>query len=94
MAVRSGRGFLVRATGADHGWLFAETPGRVVVCVTNGHRDDVVRAAQSAGVVATTLGRAGGDRLVVEGLLDVGVDEATAAWRGRLPDTLGAATQL
>ncbi len=94
MAVRSGRGFVVRATGADHAWLFAESPSRVVVCVTNGRRDDVVRAAQSAGVVAATLGRVGGDRLIIEGLVDVGLAAATAAWRGCLPDSLGTTTQL
>ncbi|MGK2947056.1 MAG: phosphoribosylformylglycinamidine synthase subunit PurL [Acidimicrobiales bacterium] len=92
MAVRSGKGFDVRGKHLDHTWLFAESPSRVVACVTNGHGDDVIRAAQSAGVTATRLGRAGGDRLVVEGLLDVGVADATAAWHDRLPDALGAGT--
>jgi phosphoribosylformylglycinamidine synthase II len=92
MAVRSGKGFRVQATGADHAWLFAESASRVVACVINGHADDVVRAAQSAGVAGRTLGRVTGDRLVVEGVLDVGVDAATAAWRGRLPASLGVGT--
>jgi len=92
MAVRSGRGFVVQGSGHDHAWLFAESPSRVVACVSNGHRDDVVRAAQSAGVTARTLGRATGDRLVVEGLLDVPVEAAVDAWRGRLPSSLGAGT--
>ncbi len=56
MAVRSGKGFRVQAKGADHAWLFAESASRVVACVANGHAEDVVRAAQSAGVRATTLG--------------------------------------
>jgi hypothetical protein len=72
--------------------LFAESASRVVACVINGHADDVVRAAQSAGVAGRTLGRVTGDRLVVEGVLDVGVDAATAAWRGRLPASLGVGT--
>jgi hypothetical protein len=38
------------------------------------------------------LGDAGGDRMVVDGLLDVPLAEATAAWRGRLPDLLGHGT--
>jgi phosphoribosylformylglycinamidine synthase subunit PurL len=92
MAVRSGRGFEVRTSGADHAWLFAESPSRVVACVSNGHRDDVVRAAQSAGVTARVLGRVTGDRLAVEGLVDVSVADATAAWRGRVPGALGAGT--
>ncbi|MDP1821516.1 MAG: phosphoribosylformylglycinamidine synthase subunit PurL [Acidimicrobiales bacterium] len=90
MAVRSNRGFRVAATGADHAWLFAESPSRVVACVANGHAEDVVRAAQSAGVAATRIGTAGGDRLVVEGLLDVDLADAVAAWKGHLPDAIAA----
>jgi len=90
MAVRSGKGFTVEATGADHAWLFAESPSRVVACVINGQADDVVWAAQSAGVRATKLGRVAGDRIVVRGLVDVSVASATSAWRGHLPDAIGA----
>jgi hypothetical protein len=39
-------------------------------------------------VAFRVLGEAGGDRVVVEGLVDVGVREATEAWRGRLPSLL------
>ncbi|MEQ1785819.1 MAG: AIR synthase-related protein, partial [Acidimicrobiales bacterium] len=92
MAVRSGKGFEVRAKGASHQWLFAESPSRVVACVTNGHGDDVIRAAQSAGVVATSLGRVRGSRLVVDGLLDVPLDRAVAAWQGRLPSAFAGGT--
>ena len=90
MAVRSGVGFRVAVTGADHAWLFAESASRVVVCVTNGQADEVLRAAQSAGVPVATIGTAGGDRLVVEGLFDVGVSDATRAWKGHLPDAMEA----
>jgi len=38
------------------------------------------------------LGRAGGDRLTVTGLLDLPLADVTAAWRRRLPDALGAGT--
>ena len=85
MAVTSGVGFQVSARGADHRWLFAETPSRVVVCARSGTADRIVRAAQSVGVDATTLGRSGGDRLVVSGLVDVDLASAVTAWRGRLP---------
>ncbi len=47
----------------------------------------VARAAE-AGVGFRVLGRAGGDRIVVEGLVDLAVAEAAAAWRGRLPGLL------
>jgi phosphoribosylformylglycinamidine synthase len=90
MAVRSGKGFTIDVRGADAAWLFSESPSRVVACVGRGHADDVVRAAQSAGVAVARLGAVRGDRMVVEGLVDVAVSEATAAWRDRLPDALGS----
>jgi hypothetical protein len=34
------------------------------------------------------LGHTGGDRVVVDGLVDLGLDEARAAWRDRLPSLL------
>jgi phosphoribosylformylglycinamidine synthase len=90
MAVSSGLGCTLDAPGADHAWLFAESPSRVVACVDAAHVEAVVRAAEDAQVPVTTLGAVGGDRIVVPGLLDVSVPDATAAWRGRLPDAMGA----
>lgn len=92
MAVRSGVGFQVSVPGADHAWLFAESASRVVVCARNGHADEIVRAAQASGVPAARIGTAGGARLVVDGLLDVALDAATAAWKGLLPTALGSGT--
>jgi phosphoribosylformylglycinamidine synthase len=89
MAVRSGVGF--RVTGvAAHGELFGEAPSRVVLCIPPGGGDEVARRAAAVGVDLTDLGHAGGDRLVVEGLVDVGLDEATARWRDRLPSAMAA----
>ena len=90
MAVGSGVGFTVDAGAADHTWLFAESPGRVVACVHDGDVDDVLAAATASGVEVAQLGRAGGDRLVVRDLLDVALADATATWTGRLPDAVGA----
>jgi phosphoribosylformylglycinamidine synthase len=92
MAVRSGKGFRISAVGADHVWLFAESASRVVACVRRGKSAEVLRAAQSAGVPAAVLGTVAGDSLLVDGLVDVRVADATAAWRGKLPDALGAGT--
>jgi phosphoribosylformylglycinamidine synthase len=90
MAASSGTGFVVEAPDADHEWLFAESPSRVVACVGSEGVDDVLRAAEAAGVQVTRLGVAGGDRLVVRGLVDVSLAQATDAWRGRLPGAIGA----
>ena len=87
MAVRSGVGF--RVTGIpDHVALFGEGPSRVVLCVPTAALAEVQARIEAAEAGWTLLGRAGGDRLVVEGLLDVPVATAVAAWRDALPHAL------
>ena len=87
MAVRSQVGF--RVAGIEgHAALFAESPSRVVVCAQPDGAQDVYRRAGAAGVPASFLGGSGGDRLVVQGLVDVGLAEATAAWRDAIPRAL------
>jgi len=85
LAVRSGIGLRVAGV-ADHHELFTEASSRVVVCTTR-HTELIARAA-GAGVGFRVLGSTGGDRVVVDGLFDLGVDEATAAWHDRLPSLL------
>jgi phosphoribosylformylglycinamidine synthase len=87
MAVRSGVGVRLTAV-ADHAALFSEAPSRVVVCVRPDRRAEVESRARAAGVGATVVGGAGGDRLVAEGLLDVEVAVAAAAWRRAVPGAL------
>jgi phosphoribosylformylglycinamidine synthase subunit PurL len=90
MAVASGVGAVVGGV-ADYVVLFSESPSRVVVCV--GPRGDAgaVRArAENAGVAVTHLGAAGGDRLVVDGLVDVEVSRLAGAWTDAIPSALAA----
>jgi phosphoribosylformylglycinamidine synthase len=61
--------------------LFCELPSRFVVATRDP--DAVAFAAHAAGVPVGALGVAGGERLAVEGLVDVALDELTAA-AGRL----------
>jgi phosphoribosylformylglycinamidine synthase len=85
-AVASGIGCEVR--GVDtHAELFSESPGRVILGTTDPH--EILARAAASGVPSRILGHPGGDRLVVEGLVDVGVADATAVWRHALPDALG-----
>jgi phosphoribosylformylglycinamidine synthase len=100
MAVASGVGFRVAppegTTAPGHAWLFGESPGRFVLAIDRAAVGEVHRRHVKVGVRARVLGDAGGDRMVVDGLLDglldVPLAEATAAWRGRLPDLLGHGT--
>jgi phosphoribosylformylglycinamidine synthase len=85
LAVRSGVGLRVAGV-ADHHELFTEAPSRVVVCTRQRNR--LITRAAEAGVGFRVLGTTGGDRVVVDGLVDLSVDEATAAWRGKLPELL------
>ncbi len=85
LSLASGIGLVVGGI-ADHHELFTEDPSRVVVCTTR--TGDLVSRAAEAGVGFRVLGSAGGDRLVVEDLVDLTVAELTAAWRDRLPSLL------
>jgi len=91
MAVRTGVGAAVAGVDGPAA-LLAEVPGRVVACVPVDAVAGVQERAEAAGVPARELGAAGGDRLVVEGLVDVALADATAAWRDRLPSALDAPT--
>ncbi len=88
MAVRSGVGFRVRGVD-DHARLFSEAPSRVVACIESGRLAEITERAAEAGVAVTTLGRAGGDRIIVDGLVDLGLAEAVAEYRGTLPTAMG-----
>jgi phosphoribosylformylglycinamidine synthase len=91
MAVRSGIGLTV-ARVPDAVALFGEVAGRVVLCVDADQARSVIDECEAAGVAVTQLGVAGGERIAVKDLLDVGLAEATTAWRDRIPGALGAGT--
>jgi phosphoribosylformylglycinamidine synthase II len=92
MAVKSGTG--CRAHGmVGYEELFGEGPSRVLLSVPAAAMEPVTQMAQVAGIPVSPLGTGGGDRLVVEGLIDVGVAEATAAWKGALPAAFSTAGQ-
>jgi phosphoribosylformylglycinamidine synthase len=83
----------VEVEGLDgHGELFGESASRAVVCTAPGGEVEVARRAMAAGVALTVIGRAGGDRFVVDGvagrLVDVAVEEVTRRWCQALPERL------
>jgi phosphoribosylformylglycinamidine synthase subunit PurL len=87
MAVRAGVGCTVTGV-ADHLALFSESPSRVVTCVESVNVAAVISHATAAGISAVEIGRAHGDRVVIEGLVDVSVADATSAWRDALPNAV------
>jgi phosphoribosylformylglycinamidine (FGAM) synthase-like enzyme len=93
MAIAGGCGFRVAAEGSLADLLpaaacFSESASRVVVAVDAARADEVLGGASAAGVAASVIGVAGGDRLVWAGAFDVGLDEAETAWRDALPAAL------
>ena len=91
MAVASGVGVNI-ARIADHVELFSESAGRAVLCVAPGQVRAVLDVLEAHGVPHARIGEAAGDRIVVKELLDVGLAEAAAAWRDRLPSAIGSGT--
>jgi phosphoribosylformylglycinamidine synthase len=65
---------------AGHEGLFAELPPRVLVATPLP--DELMRLATEAGLGARVFGIAGGERLVVRGLVDLGLDELDSASGG------------
>ena len=71
--------------------LFSEAAGRVVACTTGPATAALRSRADATGVNAVALGQAGGDRLLVAGLMDLAVDQVADVWRNALPRALGLA---
>jgi phosphoribosylformylglycinamidine synthase len=88
MTAASGLGCEVRGLDGS-AELFCEIPSRIVVATDRP--DEVVAAAVERGVPAMVLGRAGGRRLIVEGIVDLPVDAVSGRWVRALPDALGEA---
>lgn len=68
--------------------LLAEMPGRVVVSIHPDLVEAVMADAAAAGVRAHRLGRAGGEVIRVDGLVELPLTDAIANWRDRLPAAL------
>jgi len=87
MAVHSGVGFRIAGLhgAAD---LFGEGPSRVVCSLAPAGVAGLVTRAAAVGLAVVDIGVGGGDRLVIEGAIDVGVHEAQVAWRAALPEAL------
>jgi phosphoribosylformylglycinamidine synthase subunit PurL len=96
MSIRGGVGFLLDLADTGTGFgaareLFCESANRVVVSVAPEHLDDVLASARAAGVPATRLGRASGDRLAARPGFDVALAEAAEAWTTAIPRRMAAA---
>ncbi len=87
MAMRAETGFHVAGI-ATHLELFSEAATRVVACVPEVNLDEVRRRTTAAELPFTVLGTAGGDRLTVDGLLDLPLASVTDHWHDVIPAAL------
>jgi phosphoribosylformylglycinamidine synthase II len=84
MAIKGRTGCHVAGVAGVEG-LFGEGPSRVLVSLAPADVPALVARATAADIPARRLGTAGGQRFVVEGLLDVGLGELVAAFEDALP---------
>jgi len=69
--------------------LLSESPSRVLLAVEPALAAEVQTLAARAGVPAGRLGETGGDRLVIEGVLDLGLDALRERYEGAIDRALG-----
>ncbi len=60
--------------------LFSEDQGRAVVTCDTAHLDGLLAMAAAHGVPARILGKTGGERLTITGVLDVHLESLRGAW--------------
>jgi hypothetical protein len=62
----------------------------VVLAVDPAAVASVLARASDDGVRAVAIGTAAGDRLVIEGAVDVSIADATTTWRDAIPNLVAA----
>jgi phosphoribosylformylglycinamidine synthase II len=73
----------------SHAFFYGEDQARYLIA--SGSADDVIEAAEAAGVQAVLLGYSGGPSLVVNGLLSLPLSDIKAAHEAWLPEYMSAA---
>jgi phosphoribosylformylglycinamidine synthase len=73
----------------SHAFFYGEDQARYLIA--SGSADDVIEAAEAAGVPAVLLGYSGGPLLTVKGLLSLPLGDIKAAHEAWLPEYMSAA---
>jgi phosphoribosylformylglycinamidine synthase subunit PurL len=85
-------GARVRLPSVDVKSLFGEGPSVIVLSVDPSGVDEVLAIAAKQGAPALVIGEVGGDRLFIEGAIDVGVIELADAFEHGFTRALGIET--
>ncbi len=94
MAISSDKGAMVSLAGSNglpHGNLFGEDQARYVITVPSSLAAFVVGNAEGAGVPCRRLGTVGGDKLVVDDLISLSIEELRSAHESWFPDFMDSA---
>jgi phosphoribosylformylglycinamidine synthase len=91
MCIAGGTGMEIALPSTDipsHAFLYGEDQARYVIAT--GTPDEVLEAAESAGVPAVLLGYSGGESLVVKDLVSLALGEIKTAHEAWLPSYMNA----
>jgi phosphoribosylformylglycinamidine synthase len=93
-AIGDGHGCAVGLPGdlPPHVLLFSESASRAVVSVDPADEERFVALASEHGVPWARIGETGGPRVMINGVIDVTVEELTDLWTGAIPRLLGQAS--
>jgi phosphoribosylformylglycinamidine synthase len=91
-AIAGATGFAIALPGdlPPHVALFSESASRVIVSVEPERATELEELAGTLGVPLARLGETGGPRIVIDGVLDLSLAEATAAYEEAIPKLLTA----
>ncbi|HEX6845246.1 MAG TPA: AIR synthase-related protein, partial [Actinomycetota bacterium] len=92
-AIGGGHGFwaAIHSDLPPHVALFSESASRAVVTVASDDEERFGALADAHGVPAMRIGETGGPRAVIEGLIDIPVEELADVWANAIPRLLGEA---
>ncbi len=90
-AIAGGVGFAVTLPGdlPPHMQLFSESASRAIVSVEPARAERLEELAAALGVPCAKIGETGGPRVVIEGLVDSGVQELAAVYEAAIPSRVG-----
>jgi phosphoribosylformylglycinamidine synthase len=92
-AIGGRHGFAVLIPGdlPAHVALFSESASRAVIAIDPSVAERVAELAAARGVPCTRLGETGGPRAMIQGLVDLPVEDLVDAWEFAIPRLLGEA---
>ncbi len=88
---KGGGGGFIKGQGArNDALLFGETQSRIIVSLNEKDLNRFMEITNKYQAPANVIGKTGGDRLKINGLIDVSVETLNNTWKSAISDKLGA----